>query len=277
MKTKVFPLLCFALLHFAFHARGAEPVPDKLVVLTFDDSVASHYSVVRPILKEYGFSATFFITEGFSFRTNKTDYMTWEQIAALHREGFEIGNHTRDHMGVTPNTLSKLEEQIEAIAAKCRAHGIPEPTSFAYPGNAITPAAFPILRRLGFKLARRGGAPEEPYEGGRGFAYEPQKDHPLYIPSAGDARPDWTLGNFQRAVYQAKNGRIAVLQFHGAPDNEHPWVHTPPERFREYMKYLHDHEYRVVALRDVIRFVAPQAYSLDPLEIIAERKAQNER
>jgi len=46
-------------------------IPDKLVVLTFDDSVASHYSVVRPLLKLYGFSATFFITEGFSFRTNK--------------------------------------------------------------------------------------------------------------------------------------------------------------------------------------------------------------
>ena len=56
----------------------AAAVPDKLVVLTFDDSVASHYSVVRPLLKQYGFSATFFITEGFSFRTNKKDYMTWD-------------------------------------------------------------------------------------------------------------------------------------------------------------------------------------------------------
>src|SRR6266705_470273 len=61
----------------------AAAVPDKLVVLTFDDSVASHYSVVRPLLKQYGFSATFFITESFSFRTNKKDYMTWEQIAEL--------------------------------------------------------------------------------------------------------------------------------------------------------------------------------------------------
>ena len=35
-----------------------EPLPDKLVVLTFDDSVASHHSVVRPILKRFGFGAT---------------------------------------------------------------------------------------------------------------------------------------------------------------------------------------------------------------------------
>jgi peptidoglycan/xylan/chitin deacetylase (PgdA/CDA1 family) len=47
--------------------EALEAVPDKLVVLTFDDSVASHYTVVRPLLKRYGFGATFFITEGFSF------------------------------------------------------------------------------------------------------------------------------------------------------------------------------------------------------------------
>src|SRR2546425_13294211 len=82
-----------------------EPVPDKLVVLTFDDSKASHYSVVRPILKRYGFGATFFITEGFSFQTNKQDYMTWEQIRELHQEGFEIGNHTRDHCGVSARAV----------------------------------------------------------------------------------------------------------------------------------------------------------------------------
>ena len=102
-------------------AVALEPVPDRLVVLTFDDSVASHYSVVRPILKRYGFGATFFISEGFSFPTNKRDYMTWEQIKALHEDGFEIGNHTRDHLGVSLKTISKLREQIEAINARCAA------------------------------------------------------------------------------------------------------------------------------------------------------------
>src|SRR6059036_2208962 len=153
-------------------------VPDKLVVLTFDDSVASHYSVVRPLLKRYGFSATFFITEGFSFLTNKQDYMTWEQIAELHRDGFEIGNHTRDHMGVNARNLDQLTEQLEAINTECLEHGIPRPTSFAYPGNAIHLDALPVLQRLGIRFARRGGAPERPYEGGRGFAFDPGVDHP---------------------------------------------------------------------------------------------------
>lgn len=69
----------------------------KQVILTFDDSCESHFSYVAPVLQEYGFKATFFITEGFSFETNKKDYMTWEQIAELHKMGFEIGNHTHKH------------------------------------------------------------------------------------------------------------------------------------------------------------------------------------
>lgn len=253
---------------------GREPIPDKVVVLTFDDAKASHYTVVRPILKKYGFSATFFITEGFTFRTNKEDYLTWEQIAELHRDGFEIGNHTRDHMSLTRVNLPRLKEQVDAINAQCAAHGIPTPVSFAYPGNTIDPDAIPMLAELGFRFARRGGAPEYPYEEGNGFAYEPGRDHPLLLPSAGDARPFWTLENLKRATDQATNGKIAILQFHGAPDVEHPWVNTPRERFEEYMKYLHDGHFTVVALRDLTRYVDWRQKPDDPWRIIEQRKQQ---
>ena len=253
-------------------AAVLEPVPDKLVVLTFDDSKASHYTVVRPLLKKYGFGATFFITEGFTFRTNKDDYLTWEQIAELNRDGFEIGNHTRDHMGLTKANLPRLKEQVEAINAQCAAQGIPRPTSFAYPGNTIDPDALQLLADLGFRFARRGGAPEYPYEEGNGFAYEPGRDHPLLLPSAGDARPVWTLDNLKRAVSQAVKGKIAILQFHGTPDVEHPWVHTPPERFEEYMKFLHDGGYRVIALRDLAKYVDWKQKPTDPWLVIEERK-----
>src|SRR5688500_6083530 len=162
-RMPVFLSLIFLFQTFGlFGAAALENIPDKLVVLTFDDSVASHHSIVRPLLKRYGFGATFFITEGFSFRTNKQDYMTWEQIAELHKDGFEIGNHTRDHLSVSTRTLPQLREQMEAINARCTEHGIPKPISFGYPGNAIVPGALPILKELGIKFARRGGAPEHP-------------------------------------------------------------------------------------------------------------------
>jgi len=265
----------FALLAFLFSlptVTALEPISDKLVVLTFDDAVKSHHSVVRPILKKYGFGATFFVTEGFGFPTNKTDYMTWEEIAELHADGFEIGNHTRDHFGVKPGNVDKLAEQVRAIADRCLEHKIPAPVSFAWPGNAFDPAALAVLKENGILLARRGGSPEYPYKEGRGVAYEPGLDHPLLIPSAGDARPDWTIDNFIAAVEQARRGRIAVLQFHGVPDHAHPWVHTSPEKFEAYMKYLSQHGYHVIAMRDLTKYVDPTVAPSDPLGVVKDRK-----
>src|SRR5437588_5250516 len=106
-------------------AFAREPIPDKLVVLTFDDSSKSHFTVARPLLKKYGFGATFFITEGFDFRTNKRDYLTWDEIGQLHRDGFEIGNHTRDHKAVAADSLHELAEQVRALSARCREYQIP--------------------------------------------------------------------------------------------------------------------------------------------------------
>ena len=247
-------------------------IPDKIVVLTFDDSIKSHHSVVGPLLKRYGFGATFFITEGFDFKTDKEKYMTWEEIASLHEDGFEIGNHTRDHMGVGESNLSQLPEQVEAINQRCEEHGIPHPTSFAYPGNAIADGAMKTLKELGFTFARRGGAPEHPYEEGKGFAYEPGLDHPLLIPSAGDGRPHWTIDNFKEAVAQAAFGKIAVLQFHGVPDRAHAWVHTPKERFEEYMAYLAENDFEVIALRDLHRYVDSNIVPNNHSEVINDRK-----
>ncbi|HJZ58347.1 MAG TPA: polysaccharide deacetylase family protein, partial [Gemmataceae bacterium] len=213
-----------ALLALASPAAALDPIPDRLVVLTFDDASKSHFTVARPVLLKHKFGATFFVTEGWDFATNKKDYMTWEEIAQLHKDGFEIGNHTRDHQAVTDKTVRDLPAQLRGIDERCREHGIPRPVSFAYPGNAITKAALPVLKEHGIKFARRGGSPEYPYKDGRGFAYEPGLDHPLLVPTAGDARPHWTLDDFKAAVSQAKHGRIAVLQFHGVPDTAHDWV-----------------------------------------------------
>lgn len=252
---------------------ATDPIPEKLVVLTFDDSAKSHFTVVRPMLLNYGFSATFFITEGFDFNDNKRDYMTWDEIAQLHQDGFEIGNHTRDHLGISDKNLDKLTEQLEGINQRCAEYNIPKPVSFAWPGNALAPAGLEALGAAGIRFARRGGAPEYEYEKGRGFAYEPMLDHPLLIPSAGDARPDWGLDDFKRAVEQARYGRIAVLQFHGVPDTAHSWVNTPKANFEQYMRYLATEGYKVIALRDLEKYVDATVKPQDPWGAIEDRKA----
>jgi peptidoglycan/xylan/chitin deacetylase (PgdA/CDA1 family) len=265
-------LAALAVLLLGSPAFPLEPIPDKLVVLTFDDSAKSHYTVARPVLRKYRFGATFFVTEGFDFRTNQKDYMTWQEIAQLHQDGFEIGNHTLDHQAVTAKTLADLPGQLRGLSAQCQKHGIPPPTSFAYPGNAFTKGALAVLRDHGITFGRRGGVPEFPYQAGRGFAYEPGLDHALLVPSAGDARPAWTLEDFKAAVAQARHGRIAVLQFHGVPDTAHAWVTSTKEQFASYMKYLADNRFTVIALRDLAKFVDPAVNPTDPFGVIQDRK-----
>ena len=60
-----------------------------------------------------------------------------------------------------------------------------------------------------------------------------------------------TLEHFKKVVACATNGQAVVLQFHGSPDIAHPWVHTPPERLREYMAYLKENGFRCIAIRDL--------------------------
>ena len=86
-------------------SQDLQPIPDRLVVLTFDDGNKSDATYVAPLLKRYGFGGTFFITEGLNFLKNKDHYVTWEEVKEMHETGFEIGNHTRHH--------KKREQPIE--------------------------------------------------------------------------------------------------------------------------------------------------------------------
>src|SRR5918912_1072278 len=133
--------------HAAVHSQATAPaqgarVPDRLVVLTFDDAVRSHYTRVAPLLKRYGFGATFFVTEFVQPPfADTTLYMTWEQIRALSRMGFEIGNHTWKHTHVDRMDRARFDEELDSIEVKCDRMGIPKPVSFAYPAYVTTPAA----------------------------------------------------------------------------------------------------------------------------------------
>ena len=243
LSTSLGLLGVFAIL--AWRSFVVEPVPDKLVVLTFDDSVASQATFVAPLLKKHGFGATFFITEGFEFLIDKKNYMTWEQIKALHDQGFEIGNHTRKHAGVTKQKPEQLAADIEFIETRCAEHGIPKPVSFCYPGYATSEAAAKLLRERGYLFARAGGAK----------AFDPATEEPLLMPQAFDGKPESTLEQFKAAVAQAKGGKIAVMTFHGVPDIKHPWVNTDPAKFESYMQHLKDEGCTVIAMRDLVKYL----------------------
>jgi len=204
---------------------------------------------VAPLLRKYGFGATFFVCE---FReppfADKTKYMSWAQIRQLYRWGFEIGSHTLTHRHVNKLTERELTAELNSLVGRCRAQHIPRPVTFAYPGYDTSARALPVLRAQGYRLARTGG----------NRPYSPATDDPLLVPSYTTLVTNRL--EILEAITQAKNGRIVVLTIHGVPDLAHDWVTTPPALFEEYLRYMHDNRYRVVALRDVARYLpAPAA------------------
>lgn len=239
--------------------EGFHSIPDRLIVLTFDDGCKSQATFVSPLLKHFGFGATFYITEGLNFLKDKERYMTWEEVRELHENGFEIGNHTRHHKNVNNQSREELLADIEHIDLRCQEHSIPIPNTFCYPGYSNGLEAVTALMERGFHFARRGVAPEFPYhsEGARGPAYDPTIHHPLLIPTTGASGPNWAFDDFVWALEQARDGKITVLTFHGVPDLDHSWVHTDPGVFETYMSYLRDNGYTVIALRYLAKYVHP--------------------
>jgi len=221
-----------------------KPVPDKMVVLTFDDAVLSHATYVAPLLKKYGFGATFFVCEFITPPfSDKTKYMSWEQIAMLNKMGFEIGNHTQNHTHVNKMDSLHFVAELKYIEDKCTEYHIPKPVSFAYPGYDTSPKALGVLKAAGYKFARAGFD----------RAYDPKTDHPYLIP--GFTTSATNRKQIFDALNNAKDGEIVVLAIHGVPDDAHVWVNTPPELFEEYLKYLKDNHYKVIALRDLAAYI----------------------
>ena len=246
------------------------PIPDGLVVLTFDDGNMSDIACVAPLLRRYGFGATFYVTEG--LRADAGCRLTWQEIRQLHEDGFEIGNHTGSHPNIIPLEKGQIRAQVEHIERRCREHGIPSPRTFAYPGGHHDRKSVEVLAERGYLFARRGVDPEYPLivEGGRGPVYVPGEEHPLLVPSTTMSGPNLGFEDLVWAVEQARDGRITVLTFHGVPD-VYPYCSTEPAAFERYMKYLHDQGCTVIAMRDLAQYVDPAERPKDPYDAIRRR------
>lgn len=275
-RSRARGLLSTLLLAFAcaaFNASALEPIPDKLVVLTFDDANKSDRSFVAEVLKKHGFGATFYVTEGLGFLKSKAHYTTWAEIRELHDMGFEIGNHTQHHRNVARLDADSLSASLAHIDQRCQEHGIPQPVTFCYPGFSHGPSSLPVIDKHGFLFARRGIRPEyqDGGEGGRGPVYDPEADHPLLIPTTWYAGPKSGTEDFQWAANRGRDGKIAVLCYHGVPALEHPWVNTSQEAFLEQMQWLKDENFKVIAMRDLARHVDPTRRPANTYADIRER------
>ena len=150
-----------------------KPIPDKTVVFTFDDGCVSHATIAAPILKQHGFSGTFYVSDAYGFRERKDWYMTWRQIKGMSDDGFEIGNHTRGHGMLSHTDVGGCQAYIWTLEDEMISNRIPKPTTLAWPFYIINTKFYPLLSDWGYVFGR----------GGYGRVYRPAVDHPLDIPS----------------------------------------------------------------------------------------------
>lgn len=214
----------------------------KTVVLTFDDAVVSQCENAVPVLREFGFGATFFICRfGDDWRAKHSPFlMTAAQVRALHDEGFEIGNHTWSHRNLNSLTEEEIELDVRQLNDWLLAAGIPLPSSFAYPGGPYAEKAFDVLRRAGIRAARTVCD----------SSLDPADYDPMRVPGIPVQKDDFEL--FRHALSFAGEDRAAVLVFHGVPDTVHPWVDSGPAFFRRCMEHLAAEGFRVCSLGEYL-------------------------
>lgn len=137
--------------------RGGSPLPERSLVLTFDDGYQSIYDHVWPRLRALGFGATVFLISDYCGRDNRwpgqpstlpsAPLLTWEQIAELAADGCEFGAHTRTHPALPALQPAMVEEEIVVSKdAICERTG-QAVRSFSYPYGAANPAVCTVVRR----------------------------------------------------------------------------------------------------------------------------------
>jgi peptidoglycan/xylan/chitin deacetylase (PgdA/CDA1 family) len=120
----------------------------KTVCITFDDGSESDLLFAEPVLKKFGFRATFYITAGF---LGKRGYLSESQLRDLSSLGFEIGCHSLTHPYLTDIDDSRLCE--ETTGAKERLQQIIRigVDHFSCPGGRWNRRVVGAVKAAGFK------------------------------------------------------------------------------------------------------------------------------
>lgn len=135
-----------------YHLTLGYPLPEKPVILTFDDGYRDNFFHAYRLLRRFNFTATFFLVTSF-IDENRPEHLTWGQVRVMHQGGMEFGSHTFTHPDLRGQSVDYLVWQIvgsqEAIAER-----IGEPVRFfAYPAGYYDQQVIDVLRSAGFWAA----------------------------------------------------------------------------------------------------------------------------
>ncbi|MGB8012714.1 MAG: polysaccharide deacetylase family protein [Terriglobales bacterium] len=121
---------------------------DPGVCITFDDGCETDLIAAAPVLCEFGFNATFYLTAGF---LGTPGYLNAVQVRDLDAQGFQIGCHSMTHPYLSDLPEAELKReigdaklQIESIVGHPIEH-------FSCPGGRYDQRTLQMARRVGFR------------------------------------------------------------------------------------------------------------------------------
>ncbi len=154
-------------------AAGKGSLPEKPVLITFDDGYESFYAYAFPILKELSMSAVLSVIGTYSEQYSHSEdhnvryaHVTWDEIAEMAGSGLvEIGNHTYNlhslqgrkgsaiRQGENEDDYRRmLEKDIRTLQDKLTEVTGQAPIVFTYPYGRICRQGCELVRQMGFPV-----------------------------------------------------------------------------------------------------------------------------
>jgi len=127
---------------------GKMQLPDKPVLLTFDDGHWDFATDVLPILKKYNVKATAYIISGF---IGGSDFMSKEQLQEVVDSGLvDVGAHTVHHIALKGRPYAQVQQEIDDSKTWLQDNYHIQVVSFAYPNGSFDLQSVELVKDGGF-------------------------------------------------------------------------------------------------------------------------------
>ncbi len=135
------------------HLQNGAPLPEKPIVLTFDDGYDDNYLNAFPTLKDFGFKGTFFVI-GAPTDYGSPGYMRWEQILEMYENDMEIGAHSLTHRYNLGQFRASIQDSEIKKTHQLMVDHLPNWTPlFSYPSGSYNQYTLDLLSQLGYVAA----------------------------------------------------------------------------------------------------------------------------
>jgi len=130
---------------------GKMALPEKPILLTFDDGHWDFETDVLPILEKYHVKATSYVISGF---IGGSDFMTPQELQIVVNSGLvDVGAHTVHHLSLAGLPLKTVENEVDQSKIWLEQNYHIKVVSFAYPNGSFDQQAIQVVKADGFSTA----------------------------------------------------------------------------------------------------------------------------